>query len=45
MSLQNRAQIDLILVRLRALEVQVSELKKRLEQPTLEKFVHLEAAV
>ena len=39
-SLQNKAQIDLILIRIYELEIQVKNLKARLKQPPLEKFVY-----
>ncbi len=41
MSLQNRAQIDLILIRLRALEIQIKRLQKH--RPLSDNYIILEA--
>jgi len=39
----SRAQIDLLEIRIRALEARVNELKKRLDNPPLDRYLYLEA--
>jgi len=45
MSLKNQTQINLILIRLRELELEVKRLKQAIKQPPLDNYPVLEAPI